>query len=313
MNVKKLILAMIIMVTTFSSTVYAAEFEMVSYSAHVKLQWLAAAEIPEAQMFLKKLGKNNHFNKDNLEDFERIEKVNSVYQELCYTSVNNYIKENNYKNVFDIACSYSPRVLGIVKDGGKYVAAELSAVSFVADQLVRGSLDKKFYNNFSYEDVLVEDEEATLNASGKLGKNVCIVENGLMIYLTKDRAEKMFRNVKRVLEIHGGCFITSDFSLQNYFKQTASALYGDNNAQTLYNETKTMYENVLEDEFYEDTFKSEEEAIKFLDSLGFKVEQVPLFSEEPKLYSYNHLNEQQIQGINKVATQKFLWVITLKN
>ena len=31
----------------------AAEFEMVEYSAQVKLQWLAAAGIPEAQKFLK--------------------------------------------------------------------------------------------------------------------------------------------------------------------------------------------------------------------------------------------------------------------
>ena len=60
-----------------ASTARAAEFEMVEYSAQVKLQWLTEAGIPEAQSFLKFLDRPVFFHADNLNDFERSSGLNS--------------------------------------------------------------------------------------------------------------------------------------------------------------------------------------------------------------------------------------------
>ena len=307
---KKFLLLIVSLFVLFN-TASAAEFEMVEYSAHVKLQWLAAAGIPEAQEFLKNLNKPNYFSEDNLKDFERIEKVNGVFQEINYAAVNNFIKNNSYNNVFDIACSYSPRVVNIVKDGGNYVGAELAAVAFVADGLAKKSIDKKLYDKFNYEEVPVENEELMLGASSNFKGEVCIVENGLMIYLTKDRIDSMFKNIKEILIHHGGCMITTDFAMKKYFTDTAAALYGNENAQTLYNETKEMYEKVLEDKVIDDHFTSEKQAINYLNSMGLKVEQVPLLPSDYSLYSYKHLTDEQMERVKKLVSQKYLWVITV--
>ena len=309
MMFRKFLLLMVFLFALFS-TASAAEFEMVEYSAHVKLQWLAAAGVPEAQDFLKKLNKPNYFSEYNLKDFERIEKVNSVFQEINYYAVNNFIKTTGYKNVLDIACSYSPRVIKIVKDGGNYVGAELAAVAFAADGLAKKSLDTQLHDKFTYEEVPVESEESMLGASSNFKGEVCIVENGLMIYLTKERVDAMFRNIKKILESKGGCMITTDFAMKKYFTDTAAALYGNENAQTLYNETKEMYEKVLEDKVIDDQFTSEKQAINYLNSMGLKVEQVPLLPSDYSLYSYKHLTDEQMERVKKLVSQKYLWIIT---
>ena len=238
MKLKTFAVVLIMCIISFMSPIEAAEFEMVSYSAHVKLQWLAASGIPEAQMYLKYLEKPNFFNKGNLPDFERIEKVNSLFQEINYSAANNFIKSNGYKNVFDVASSYSPRVIESVKNGDRYVVAELAAVAEIADKLAKKSLDAGYYDKFSYEVALVEDEDAMTELAAKFEGKVCIVENGLMVYLTKERADKMFKNVRKILESKGGCMITTDLLLKEYFSDTAAAVYDEKNAGVLFDETK---------------------------------------------------------------------------
>ena len=311
MRLKSLVTVIALLITLTVSSAKAAEFEMVEYSAQVKLQWLAAAGIPEAKTFLKKLNKPNIYSRENLKDFDRIEMVNSVYEEISYASVNHFIKSNGYKNVFDIACSYSPRVLNIVKGGGHYIGAELAAVSLTATNLVRSSLDKKYHNNFYYSAVPVENEELMLGASSDLKGKICIVENGLMVYLTDERRDSMLRNIREILKDHGGCFITSDFTANKCFSGTAAALYGAD-AQTLCNETQKLYEDTLGDKLFVDTFKSDAEAIAYLKSFGFNVERIPLLPVNYKLYSYAKMTDEQVQKIRTLTSQDYLWVLTVK-
>ena len=104
----------------FTAKTFAAEFELVSYSAQVKLQWLATTGVPEAQKILKELGKTNIYGERNLVDYERLEKVNSIYQELCYAATVQYVQQQDYKNILDIGGGYTPRALVFAREGRKY-------------------------------------------------------------------------------------------------------------------------------------------------------------------------------------------------
>ena len=173
--------------------------------------------------------------------------------------------------------------------------------------------ERRSIRKFTYEEVPVENEELMLSAVSKFKGEICIVENGLIIYLTKDRLKSMFNNIKKILEHNGGCMITTDFAMKKYFTDTAAALYGTENAQILYDETKNMYEEVLEDKLIDDHFQSEKEAINYLNSIGLKVEQVPLLLSTDTLCSYNKLSNEQIKRINELIIKKYLWIITLEN
>ncbi len=306
---KFLMTFLLIAALTISTTARAAEFEMVEYSAQVKLQWLAAAGIPEAQNFLKLIGRPVFFTADNLKDFNRIQMVNSLYQELNYAAAIEFVREKNYKNVFDLACSLSPRAMILGDEGRKVVVGELQTVCLIGDWCI-DEFGKKAKKNVSYDAFWLQDAQGMTASADKLKGEICIIEQGVSIYLAKDIHAKAFENLRDVLKKHGGCLITSDFTQKKYFKDVAAALYGAENAETLYAETKAMYEKVFDDKIADDALQDEQEAIEFLKTHGLRVEKVPLFSSTPKLFIKDKLTPAQIQNVNELAKKNYLWVIT---
>ncbi len=307
---KKFCVAIMAAIWLFNVKVSAAEFEMVSYSAQVKLQWLANIGIPEAKKILKQIGTANIYDKTNLPDYERLEKLNGVYQELSYASTVEFVRKNNFVNVMDIGGGYSPRAVVFARDGRKYIGAELTAVAISAAEIVPEIAGKKYAKNISYENVPVEDREAMIGTADQFDGQICIIENGLMIYLTKERADAMFTLIRQILKAHGGCYITSDFVTKDYFKELAAALYGEYQAQLLYDETKVMYEELFGSEIFDDTFETQAEAIEFLKAHGLKVTQIPLLTDTSKLYCAKKLTAEQFNKIKQIAAKNYLWVIT---
>ena len=120
----------------------------------------------------------------------------------------------------------------------------------------------------------------------------------------------MFKLVKEILQKYGGCFITTDFATKEYFNEIATALYGEDQADWLYDETKAMYEELFDNPIFDNTFETQDKALEFLYEQGFKVKQVPLLTDTSKLYCLKNLNPQQVENIQKVVEGTYLWVIT---
>ena len=274
------------------------------------MQWLSYSGDPDAKKILKTLKVTNLYDKKNLHDYERLEKLNSIYQELNYASTVEYVRNKGYGNILDIGGGFTPRAVVFARDGRKYFGAELMAVAVTATETMSKILNKNQFQNVSYDEVLVEDREAMLSAADEFNGKICIIENGLMIYLTEDRATEMFKLIKEVLQKHGGCFITTDFVTKDYFKEIASALYGESQADLLYDETKIMYEQLFDNPIFDDTFKTQADAIEFFNARGLKVTPVPLLTDTSKLYCLKTLTPQQVEKIKQVAAKNYLWVIT---
>lgn len=306
----KKFLTVIMFALMIATTARAAEFEMVEYSAQVKLQWLTAAGIPEAKKFLELLERPVFFSKDNLEDFDRIQLVNSLYQELNYAAAIEYVRAKNYRNVMDLACSFSPRGMILAQDGRKVVVGELVTVCLLGDYFMDECAGKKARKNISYDAFWLQDKQGMTASADKLKGEICIIEQGVSIYLAKDVLAQTFENLRDVLKKHGGCLITSDFTQKKYFTDVAAALYGEQNAPTLYAETKSMYEKVYDDKINDDYLQDEQEAIEFLKTHGLRVEKVPLFTKLPTLNISNKLTPAQIAKVNELAAKNYLWVIT---
>ena len=305
----KKFLAVIMFALMLTTTARAAEFEMVEYSAQVKLQWLTAAGIPEAQNFLKLIDRPVFFSADNLNDFERIELTNSLYQELNYAAAIEYVRENDYRNVMDLACSLSPRAMILGDEGRKVAVGELQTVCLIGDWCV-DEFGKKAKKNVSYDAYWLQDRAGMMASADKLKGEVCIIEQGVMIYLADDVRAQMYENIRDVLKKHGGCMITSDFTQKKYFTDVAAALYGEENSSTLYDETKAMYEQVFGDKISDETLQDEQEAMDFLKTHGLVARKVPLFRKPPTLYINKKLTSEQIQKVNELTTRNYLWVIT---
>ena len=270
---------------------------------------MAAAGIPQAQNFLNLIERPVFFHADNLNDFERLEMTNALYQELNMNAAMEFVREKNYKNVFDLACSLSPRAMILGDEGRRVVVGELQTVCLIGDWCV-DEFGKKAKKNVNYDAFWLQDKKGMMTSADKFKGEICIIEQGVMIYLTPEARGQMYDNIRDVLKKHGGCLITSDFTQKKYFTDVAAALYGEENSATLYNETKAMYEKVYDDKILDDDLQDEQKSMEFLKAHGLRAVKYPLFTKTPNLYIYSKLTPEQIAKVNELSAKNYLWVIT---
>ena len=307
-----LVFAVLFVLSAGSRNASAAEFETISYSAQVSLNWLAAAGVPEAKKILKTIGRPNILTAENVPDFKRVEQLNAVHREITYEAINDFVYGNGYKNVLDIACGYSPRGLAMSQKGIHYIGTELQAVAVSADAIMKKNLNKKYHPNLAYETAYAQDEKTMTAIADKFDGEICIIDQDVIAYIDRDDLDKMFDNINHILTKHGGCYITSDFSVRHYLRDVAVALYGKKEAHSVIVSNNDLHEDLVSENPYYEVFKSKEEAVKFLAAHGLEAREIPLFNAAPKLYCEKKLSAEQKAGIEKLFGKNYLWVITVK-
>ena len=299
----------------FTSKASAAKPEpapAVSYTAPITLYWLAKAGVPEAVEYVKYIDAEKILKSEHISQYERVEKVNKIYQEIRYSSLNDFIESEHYTNVMDLGCGVSPRCLYMANKGINYVGTDLKEVVNVLNVYAPNFLneDMRKYVNFFVADAASHNE--MMNAAKGFKGKVCIVEDGLWMYLSRDKQKIMLKSIRDILKKNGGCFVTSDFVAGEIFMSINKTIYGEKNAVIIGKETQKLYEDVSEILFNDTMFKSNEEAIKFIEDAGLKVEMKPIFTNKPDIRSIRDLTDRDIEAINTMTQQqKLLWVITL--
>ena len=284
----------------------------VSYTAPISLYWLSKAKVPEAVEYVKYIDAESILKPENISQYERVEKVNKIYHEIRYTSLNDFILSENYSNVMDLGCGISPRCLFTAENKINYVGVELPDVVEMLNVYAPNFLndDAKKFVRFVAADVA--DRNGMMNAAKNFDGEICIVEEDLLAYLPREKQKAMLENIRDILKEHGGCFVTSDFVAGEIFMSSDRIIYGDEDALTIAKETQKVYENLSQILFNDTMFKSADEAINFVESCGLKVELRPVLKNISDVRSIRDLNNRDISAINDVTSQKLLWVITAK-
>ena len=288
------------------------EFQAVNYTSPITLQWLAKAGIPEAVEFIGNLSADAIIKPEGFKDYARVEKANSIYQELRYTSINDFIESQGYTTVVDLGCGVSPRGIYMARKGIKYIGVELEPVVQVLEEYTPMFLTEAEQKNIHFAVADVTDRDAMLKAVENAPGKVCIVMDNLSLYISLERQKAMLENIHEILKIHGGCFVTSDHLADEILMGATSAVYGKKNAAEIFDNTVKLYENTSEMNFSDTFFDTPKEAMEFHKENGFNVEERPLFSKTPALYSLKSLNDKQTKNILNFTKKKMLWVMTAK-
>ena len=283
----------------------------ISYIAPITLYWLAKSGVPEAMEYVQYINAEKILKPENISQYERVERINKIYQEIRYTSLNDYIESENYSNVLDLGCGVSPRCLNMARRGKNYVGTELADVVEVLNFYTPNFLkdDARKYVRFAVADIASREE--MMNSAKSLNGKICIVEEGLLMYLSRDKQKAMLENIREILKEHGGAFVTSDFVAGKIFMDINRTIYGDEDAMVVAKETQKVYEDLSHIFFSETIFKTESEAVKFIEDAGLKVEMRPILTNPSKIISIRDLNRRDIESMNNLMQQKLLWVITV--
>jgi len=122
----------------------------------------------------------------------------------------------------------------------------------------------------------------------------------------------MYENIRDVLKRNGGCFITSDMSTRELFKDITEMLYGKDQVELIYSETKDMYEELFDSLINEENFDNQLDAVGYAEEdLNLHIKKVPLLSDVSKLHSTKNLSAAQVEQLKKICAKNYLWVMTV--
>ena len=214
----------------------------------------------------------------NCNDKVNLNKLLAPEIEARYKLINKLLDRNNSRQVLELASGYSSRGLIYSNKGYKYVEMDLEEVSNnkkrLIDELFQTNDNLKIVsgNALNYNDYIKCDEYFDSD------KELTIINEGLLRYLTFEEKKIVGENIYRLLKEHGGVWITSDVTPKRFIEKQDPTINKDINNITSRNDIN-------------DRFEDENHIRSFYKEIGFNNIEIHKFIEvKDELKSFDILN-----------------------
>ena len=155
-----------------------------------------------------------------------VAKTYMVSNEARYHVGNIMAKESGCDVIVDLPCGYVPRGIVIADMKKQFYGFDLPAVIEEVEPAMRkiATEEQDKYLHFAAVDATNYDslEAALSNVKGK----ICILTDGLLGYFNKPELDSVCENIRKLLSVHGGCWITADKYSRELGAETYSAMTG---------------------------------------------------------------------------------------
>lgn len=260
-------------------------FESISPTAIVTSYPRTFTDIPyEKQIYqwLQRNCKNNDV---------KLNKLLAPEIEARYKLTNKILDDLNIKQVVEIAAGYSSRGLIYAEKGYEYIEMDLEEVAKNKAKLLENiaSIPNNLHitsgNALNYADF--EKCEEFLNKD----REVAIINEGLLRYLTFEEKEIVAKNIYNVLKKFNGVWITCDVTPKKYIEKQNDFMPNFNNNLN----TVTSRNNLT------DRFENIEHISKFMKDIGFNSVETHKFIEVK-----DNMSSFDILGIDRESADEVL-------
>ena len=214
--------------------------------------------------------------------------------EARFKLVNRLLKEQNVKQILEIAAGFSPRSLAMAGDPSvEYSEMDLpglmSEKRSVFEELIKQSRIPRYPNvHLNAGNALVMSD--LLSAVKRFRQEpIAVVNEGLLRYLTFEEKAIVVRNVQELLRLFGGVWITPDLSLR---PQGIFGLSGERMRDQF-----ARIERMTGIDVAKNYFGNEDTARAFFEDLGFRIERHSFMEIADDLVSPQrlHLSKEQVE------------------
>ena len=145
---------------------------------------------------------------------EMVEKVKKLFPaymillETRFQSVNRLVESRKDCTIFDLPCGYTSRGIHLSRQGRTYIGCDLPAVIDAIGPAVESIIGKN--EAITYQAVDATNYESLVAALPESCRNLLITTEGLLMYFDQHELEEVFANIKRLLQKHGGSWVTTD-------------------------------------------------------------------------------------------------------
>lgn len=231
----------------------------------------------------------------------------SLAVEARYAALSRFMKSEGYTNLLDIACGYTPRSVYCSASGIDYVGLDVPIVAEELREMAKKLGIEKDHPFYVGGDAT---NAASLVSAADLMKGKIVIScEGLSQYLSTDEFEQFIGGIRKVLEQHGGVWVTSDMGVD--YEAFASAAMSSPDAKEVYN--KARINAMKSSNIYGDgvALWSSEKKQEFIEAHGFKVERIPFYHGDEGLNLLNGIPDAWRAAFIRLLEESRLWKMTL--
>ena len=211
--------------------------------------------------------------------------------EARYKLANKLIDKLNTTQVLELAAGYSSRGLIYSQKGYKYVEMDLEGVSNNKKRIINELFEKNDNLHIVSGNALNMDDYIKCEQYYDSSKELAIINEGLLRYLTFDEKKKVGQNIYSMLKKYGGAWITCDVTSKKFIQKQ------DEQNPTL----NDNINNVTSRNNLNDRFEDENHIRTFFGEIGFNNIEIHKFIEVK-----DELKSFDILGIDKDSCDELL-------
>jgi hypothetical protein len=261
------------------------DFNSVSPSAKVLLFMKSLTDIPFAKEAVNLIFTEEDVKEKGGQHLPKGFFGRLLHFENRYWSINKLMESTGIKNIMEISSGFSFRGLDkVLHDDVFYIDTDLPDLIADKRDLIVQLLDGRTVRGTLMTEALnVLDEKAFLNLINHFPPGpICIVNEGLLMYLNPEEKQKLGAIIYKVLKERGGCWITADVYIKNSYVSKPDD-YGPY--------AQKIAEFLAVHHVEENKFESFDAAKSFFEQCGFKIDQTEVIAYD-KLSSLKYVSDK---------------------
>ena len=269
---------------------------------------------PYAAAIVEKMGLTEDTQKSKSFSMSPEEEITfRIVVETRYQTMGKLARESGSPVLVDLPCGYTPRAIETAEQGREYIGMDLPAVISDMSGFIPSLLDRKKQDLVQFYAVDATNLQSMEKALRDIKGNLCINTEGLLMYFSNAEIHSCLDNIKKLLDSHGGCWITADPEIEPEHKRIRKAIGPDvseQNAHLILQEKADVSgpQNIMMVRFGHEA----EDIRRVQDVLlehGLKAERIRIASWIAGTKSFSRLDTEQRKAVLKAIEDVAFWKI----
>ncbi|MBR1833145.1 MAG: STAS domain-containing protein [Ruminiclostridium sp.] len=288
-------------------------------TAKMTLYQLAASGDADSALMVEKLGLTENTQNSTTTTSDAVKLlIESLLMDMRYHTVEKLAMEEGDFTEVDLPCGYLPKALRYTRAGHRFIGLDLPATISEVEPAINTLLNDEQKKMVKFAGVDATNYESLQSALSDVDGKVVITTEGLMVYFNDSEVGALCDNVKKILDEHGGCWLTIDPEWLMSYALIVRAILGDKAMEALASMQKRVEDqsdvgvkgNTLVVFPKPDISEDIRKAMEFLAKHGLKAERKIVADNMPELKVFEKLRPEQAAAVKTAMKNNAYWKIT---
>ena len=288
-------------------------------TAKMTLYQLAASGDADSALMVEKLGLTENTQNSTTTTSDAVKLlIESLLMDMRYHTIEKLAMEEGDFTEVDLPCGYLPKALRYTRAGHRFIGLDLPATISEVEPAVNALLDDEQKKMVKFAGVDATNYESLRSALSDVDGKVVITTEGLMVYFNDSEVGALCDNVKKILDEHGGCWLTIDPEWLMSYALIVRAILGDKALEALASMQKRVEDqsdvgvkgSTLVIFPKPDISEDIKKAMAFLAKHGLKAERKIVADNMPELKVFGKLKPEQVAAVKAAMKNNAYWKIT---